>query len=99
VHERIQQTRPVAYTTVMTVLKNLAEKGYLVAERDGNKLRYRAQRSEAQVRGTLARKVVDKVFGGSPVQMVQALAQHERLSPDEVERLRAFIDTLDSDRS
>ena len=35
VHDRIRDERRIAYTTVMTVMKNLAEKGYLSFERDG----------------------------------------------------------------
>ncbi len=96
VHALIQETRPVAYTTVMTVMKNLADKGYLTAERDGTRIRYRPARSATNVRGSVARTLVDKVFGGSPVELVQALAQHESLSDDEIAHLRAFIDTLDS---
>ncbi len=96
VHARIQQSRPVAYTTVMTVMKNLADKGYLSGERDGTRIRYRPARSATNVRGSVARTLVDKVFGGSPVELVQALAQHESLSDDEIAHLRAFIATLDS---
>ena len=36
VHQRVLQTREVAYTTVMTVLKKLADKGYLRYEKQGN---------------------------------------------------------------
>ncbi len=96
VHACIQNTRPVAYTTVMTVMKNLAGKGYLAAERDGTRIRYRPARSASNVKGSVARTLVDKVFGGSPVELVQALAQHESLSNDEIAHLRAFIGTLDS---
>ncbi len=96
VHACIQKDRAVAYTTVMTVMKNLADKGYLSTERDGTRIRYRPARSATNVRGSVARTLVDKVFGGSPVELVQALAQHESLSDDEIARLRAFIDTLDA---
>ena len=35
VHDRISARRRLAYTTVMTVMKNLAEKGYLTYDADG----------------------------------------------------------------
>ncbi len=97
VHTRLQQHRSVAYTTVMTVMKNLAEKGYLTARREGTRDHYRAARSPETVRGSVAQTLLDKVFGGSPVQLVQALVQQESLSADDLTALRHLIDTLDAE--
>ena len=55
VHERILATREVAYTTVMTVLKKLATKGYLTYERDGNAYVYSAAQPPDEVRADLLR--------------------------------------------
>ncbi len=98
VHERIRQHRPVAYTTVMTVMKNLADKGYLSARREGTRDCYRPLRSAASVRESVAQTLLDKVFGGSPVALVQALVQQENLRADDIEALRRLIDTLDDTR-
>ena len=38
--EDLQRERAIAYTTVMTVMENLARKGFLVRERDGRAYRY-----------------------------------------------------------
>lgn len=35
VHDRIRETRKVAYTTIMTVMKNLSNKGYLAFSKEG----------------------------------------------------------------
>ena len=88
VHARID--RDVAYTTVTTVMKNLADKGYLSYVRDGATFVYSAERPADEVRGSLLSSVVDKVFGGSARTLIQTLARHESLTPDEqaeVERL------------
>lgn len=88
VHDRID--RPVAYTTITTIIKNLADKGYLAYERDGATFVYTAARPADDVRQSLLSSVVDKVFGGSARSLIQTLARHESLTEDEqaeVERL------------
>lgn len=97
VHERILTTRTVAYTTVMTVLKKLASKGYLAFERDGNAYVYSAARSPDEVRASLLRGLLDKVFKGSGPALVQTLVQHEELSEEEVEGLRQIVASLRPD--
>ena len=92
VHDRID--RPVAYTTVTTVIKNLADKGYLSYERDGATFVYTAARPPEEVRGSLLSSVVDKVFGGSARTLIQTLAGHESLTETEQAEVRRLLDQL-----
>ena len=60
VHAALEPTRPLAYTTVMTVMGNLAKKGLLSVRRDGKVHFYRAtQTREAFTEGAVARIVDD----------------------------------------
>ena len=92
VHDRID--RPIAYTTVTTVIKNLADKGYLSFERDGATFVYTAARPPDEVRQSLLSSVVDKVFGGSARTLIQTLAGHESLTADEQAEVRRLLDQL-----
>lgn len=92
VHEAMKHN--VAYTTVATVIKNLADKGYLAFERDGATFVYSAARPADEVRGTLLTSVVDKVFGGSARALIQTLAKHESLTLDEQAEVRRLLDQL-----
>lgn len=83
VRERILQNREVAYTTVMTVMKNLADKGYLDFEKDGNAYVYTPSREADEVRHSLLRGLLRKVFKGSPAALVQTLVKYEELSDQE----------------
>jgi predicted transcriptional regulator len=94
VHQRIQRDRPVAYTTILTVMKNLSEKGYLAAEREGTRDRFRPLRSEADVQETVLGGILGPVFGGSAFALVQTLVRQERLSDSEREEIRRLIDAL-----
>ena len=97
VHDQILTRRRVAYTTVMTVLKNLADKGYLRFEAEGTAYVYTAARPPEEVQATVLSGILDKVFGGSASSLVQALARHEALSPTERDEIRQLIDTLKDD--
>ena len=94
VHDRIAETRDVAYTTVTTVMKNLADKGYLSFERDGATFVYSAARPADEVRGSLLTTVVDKIFGGSARTLIQTLAGHESLTETEQAEVRRLLDQL-----
>jgi predicted transcriptional regulator len=95
VQERILKHRKVAYTTIMTVMKNLAEKGYLQYEKDGATYVYSAARPPAEVQQTLLDQLVQKVFRGSPLALVQTLVRHEHLSDEERAAIRKLIDDLE----
>jgi len=98
VHELILTTRQVAYTTVMTVMRNLADKGYLRFEKQGNAYLYSAARKPEDVRGSLLRSLTDKAFRGSPLALVQTLVRSEDLSEDERAAIRRLIDSMDEER-
>ena len=97
VHDRVLTRRRVAYTTVMTVLKNLADKGYLRYQAEGTAYVYTAARPAEEVQASVLSGILDKVFGGSASSLVQALARHEALSPAERDEIRQLIDTLQDD--
>lgn len=94
VHAAIQNDRPVAYTTVLTVMKNLEAKGYLSRHRDGRQDRYRAARTPQTVRTGLLRGFLGHVFDGSPTALVRTLVGDERLTDDEKAELRALLERL-----
>ncbi len=95
--DRIQQERPIAYTTVMTVMRNLAGKGYLSFEKDGNSYIYSPLQSAGDVQRSLLRDLVSKVFRGSPTALVQTLVSDEQLSDTDIERIRTLIEGMEED--
>ncbi len=95
VRDRILQTRDVAYTTVMTVMKNLADKGYLTYRKDGVTYIYTAARRPEDVRSSLLGDLVHKVFHGSPMALVQTLVQSGDLTDEERAALRQLIESME----
>lgn len=97
VRERILEDRDVAYTTIMTVLKKLAEKGYLDYHKEGRSYVYQPAQEPNEVQHSLLRRLMDKVFEGSPSALVQTLVKREDLSDDERAEIRALIDALEEE--
>lgn len=97
IQARLLAEREVAYTTVMTVLRNLANKGYLHFEKEGKTYVYAAARPPSEVQHELLSGLLDKVFHGSASALLQTLVQHETLSAEERADLLSLIQDLEAD--
>ena len=92
VYETLRERRPVAYTTVMTMMNTLEGKGYLKKALDGRAYRYRPALPEQRVVRAMVREFVERVFDGASAALVAHLVSRRRLSDDEREELRRLID-------
>lgn len=80
VYEEIRTRRPIAYTTVLTNMKTLEQKGYLKAtERDRAHV-YRPARPKHQVIKEMVRDFVDRVFNGAGQPLVVHLLEEDHIS-------------------
>src|SRR5512133_2283331 len=83
---------PLAYNTVLTILRNLEAKGFVKHQAEGRVFRYSPAITEEAVRGSAVTRVIRKFFGGSPLGMVAHLVENEKLSKAEVKHLQTLID-------
>lgn len=97
VREKMLEYRDVAYTTVMTIMKNLADKEYLKFRKEGLSYIYSAAVQPEHVRFSLIDRLVDKVFKGSPKDLVQTLVQNENLSEKDRREIKRMIDKLEDE--
>ena len=82
---------PLAYTTVLSALQTLAEKGFVRHEPEGRAYRYFAT-VEADTAGISAiARIRDAIFQGSAEKMFAQLVSNEDLSRAELERMRALL--------
>ncbi len=93
--DEINLTRKAAYTSVMTLMKNLADKGFLTFEKSGKKYLYRPAVAPEDLQQTLLERTLDKVFAGSSVDLVQSLVNSERIGSDELKQIRKLLDDLE----
>ncbi len=95
VYEAIREKRPIAYTTVMTMMRILEEKGYLKKNRVERAYLYKPTRARQQVIGAMVRDFVDRVFDGAASGLLVHLAKDGKLSKDERRQIRRVIEEMD----
>lgn len=83
---------PLAYTTVLTTLRILEEKGYLTHTKDGKSFVYQPAVDRASVRRSAVRHLVSRFFQNSPELLVSNLIADEQLSPKHLKRLKKMIE-------
>jgi predicted transcriptional regulator len=89
-----EYTRPIAYTTVLTVLRVLEEKGYVTHEKElsGRAHVYQPSVDEQRAQRSHLRDLLERMFAGRPDEMVNGLLDNERLTRADLEALRRRID-------
>jgi len=91
VHERLNQRRALAYTTVMTMMNILDEKGHLTRHKQGRAYRYEPVRPKSQVISGMVDDFVGKVFDGSARPLVLGLVKDRKLSEKDLEEIARLI--------
>jgi predicted transcriptional regulator len=96
VHEHIQQHRELAYTTVMTVMGRLAEKGLFEREQHGNSYVYRPTLSREAYQERVVSEVLDALLVTHGTQTVSHLVK--RLGQADVDKLDELEEMIRSRR-
>ena len=93
VQDVCQQLKPPkrAYTTVLTLLRIMEQKGYVSHEVEGRAFIYSPLLDEGTTRRSVIRRLVDRMFEGSAESLVASLLEHEDISEEELQRLRQMI--------
>jgi BlaI family penicillinase repressor len=91
----IAKTRPMAQTTLLTLLSRLAEKGFLLVEKQGRGSVYTPLVSQRDYRADQSRRFVDTLFGGSMSAFASALCD-SGLSREELDELRSLLEKEDA---
>lgn len=90
----------LAYTTVMTVLARLAEKGALARRKDGKRFVYRVSQKTDKLKSGVVARLHRTLFGGAArLKPFATLLDAEDLSSDELRALRRLVDAKLKERS
>ena len=95
IYEQLRENRDVAYTTVLTMMKILEQKGYVKKTRVDRAFVYRPARPRQQVLGGMVREFIDRVFDGASRPMLLHLVKETRLSEKERRALLRAIEEVD----
>jgi predicted transcriptional regulator len=81
----------LAYTTVLTILRTLEQKGYVKHEEEGRVHRYFAAVKETAARKSALRHLTGKLFKGSSELLFTHLVADQKLSTDQIRRMRELL--------
>lgn len=90
VQERLEPD--LAYTTVLTILRVLEAKGHVRHEPDGRAHRYLPNVAQEEAGASALRRLLNKVFSGSPEALLTQLVSDDNLSEEDLLRLRRLLD-------
>jgi predicted transcriptional regulator len=91
VYEALLRRRKIAYTTVMTMMNILEEKGYLKKRAEDKAHVYRPAQAKAKVIRAMVQEFVQRVFNGSAEPLLVQLVKDRQLSPAELEKIARTI--------
>lgn len=88
----------LAYNTVLTMLRLMEEKSQVKREKVGRAHRYAAAVQRSEVGRSTLHRVANTLFQGSPERVLLGLVEQESVTTEELERMRALLDTRLRDR-
>ncbi|MGA3042630.1 MAG: BlaI/MecI/CopY family transcriptional regulator [Bryobacteraceae bacterium] len=91
VYESLRERRKVAYTTVMTMMKILEQKGYLNRKQVDRAYVYKPAQPKSRVIRAMVADFVNRVFNGSAEPLLVHLIEDRHLTADELEEIRRLI--------
>jgi predicted transcriptional regulator len=90
--QALPKKAPLAYSSVLTTLRILENKGYLSHEQEGRAFIYRPVVRRDQARESAVSHLVRRFFHGSRERLMLALLKDEGIGTPEIERLRRLIE-------
>ena len=92
VQERLKSIKPMAYSTVLTMMRILRDKGFLSSERQGKADLYRPIVTREDAGRRSLGEVVESFFSGSAEALVSQLLANQSLNDEELKSIRAELD-------
>ncbi len=83
--------RPLAYSTVATVMARMEQKGLLTHREEGRTYIYAPAVTEERVGQSLVGEMVERIFDGSPAALVSHLLETDQVDAAELERIRQLV--------
>lgn len=93
---RIQKTPKPAYTSLMTLVKTMTEKGYLRATKEGKAFFYLPLLKQNNIIKSEISRLKERFFNGSSSNLIVNLVKKEKLSSKELQEIRALLDSMEN---
>jgi BlaI family transcriptional regulator, penicillinase repressor len=91
VYEELLTRRKIAYTTVMTMMGILEQKGHLKKSADERAYVYTPAQPQREVVGNMVHDFLKRVFNGSAKPLLVHLVEDKKLSSEELDEIRKLL--------
>ena len=91
VYEDLLTRRKIAYTTVMTMMGTLEQKGHLRKSEQGRAYVYQPVEPQTKVVGSMVQEFVKRVFNGSSRPLLVHLVETLEDDADQIEEIRRLL--------
>lgn len=91
VKDAISKSRKPAYSTILTMMRKLENKGYLQHEVDDRTYVYQATISRQEVRRSMLGDLLERAFEGSPSLLISSLVEQNRITESELNEVQKLI--------
>jgi BlaI family transcriptional regulator, penicillinase repressor len=90
-YEALKETRPLALTTIATVLSRLEKQGVVAHHTVSRQFIYRPLISEHDTRSSMVADLVDTLFQGDSAALVSHLLSESEIGPDDLAHVKQLI--------
>lgn len=95
VHQAFPQGRETEFTVVQTYLRRLESKGYVTSRLEGRTKIYRPKIKPRTVISETVNDLVDRLFGGEKLPLIQHLIEDQSHSDEDIRQLRELLDRME----
>ena len=92
VQDALEASRPLALTTVATMLTKMEDKGVVDHRTEGRRYVYRPLVSERRIRRSMVRRLTEGLFAGDALAVVSHLISEREIPADELAALKRMIE-------
>ena len=93
--DMLNETKPIAHSTVQTLLRKLEEKRAVDHIREDRTFIFFPLVKAEEATRSAVREIVDRIFSGSPKELVSYLLKNEPIDENEIRDIRGMIDAAD----
>lgn len=98
IHEELEKTKVVVYTTTLKTMQVMYERGMLKREAQGRKHIYQALIAEDETQDVLLDRFLNKTFRGSALKLVmRALGNYDATQSD-LDQLKDYINDMEKNK-
>ena len=97
VHTQLSSRQKVAYNSVLTILSIMLDKGYVRRDESRKSHVYEAVFARAEVQDNMLTGFMDRVFGGSALNLVNRALEVKGASQEDKDKIAALLKAMEDD--